>query len=141
MPYREKVAWLSLISMVVVFLPYFVWVKLHPATDALPDYRRLTLYAAVSLTWGLILGLGHWRLRSLAPEEAKLPLDERDRAIHHRARSIAYGVLLTGMILVGCIMPFTDTGWEIVNAAVFMIVLAEAVHDASVVTQYRRQSS
>lgn len=49
-------------------------------------------------------------------------------------------VLLTGMILVGCIMPFTENGWKIVHAAVFMIVLAEAVNDASVVYHYRRHS-
>ena len=139
MPYREKVAWLSLISMVVVFLPYFVWVKSHPPTEALPDLRQMALYAAVSLTWALILGVGHWCLRRQAPEEARLPLDERDRAIQHRSRTIAYYVLLTGMILVGCVMPFTASGWKIVQAAVFMIVLAEAVNDGSVVYHYRRQ--
>ena len=139
MPYREKVAWLSLISMVAVFLPYFVWVKLHPPTEPLPDLRQMALYAAVSITWALILGVGHWRLRRQAPEEARLPLDERDRAIQHRSRTTAYYVLLTGMILVGCIMPFTDSGWKIAHAAVFMIVLAEAVNDGSVVYHYRRQ--
>ena len=139
MPYREKVAWLSLISMLAVFLPYFVWVKLHPPTAALPDLRQMALYAAVSLTWALILGVGHLILRRQSPEEARLPLDERDRAILHRSRTLAYYVLLTGMILVGCVMPFTDSGWKIVHAAVFMIVLAEVVNDASVVYRYRRQ--
>jgi hypothetical protein len=140
MPYREKVAWLSLISIVVVFLPYLVWLKLHPPTEALPDLRQMALYAAVSITWALLLGLGHWWLRRQAPEEARLPLDERDRAIRHRSRTIAYYVLLTGMILVGCIMPFTESGWKIVHAAVFMIVLAEAVNDGSAVYHYRRLS-
>jgi hypothetical protein len=137
-PYREKVAWLSLISMLAVFMPYFVWVKLHPPTEALPDLRQMALYAIVSSGWAVILGVGHLILRRQAPEEARLPLDERDRAILHRSRTLAYYVLLTGMILVGCIMPFTDSGWKIVHAAVFMIVLAEAVNDASVVYHYRR---
>jgi len=139
-PYREKVAWLSLVAMAVVFVPYFTWTKLHPPVEALPNLRQLALYAMASAVWGLILGVGHWRLRRQAPDEARLPLDERDRAIRYRARNIAYFVLLTGMILVGCVMPFTDGGWKIVNAALFMIVLAEAVHDGSVIFHYRRQS-
>lgn len=100
----------------------------------------LALYAAVSLTWALILGVGHLLLRRRAPEEARLPLDERDRAIAHRSRTNAYYALLTGMILVGCILPFTENGWKIVHAAVFMIVLAEAVNDASVVYHDRRHA-
>jgi membrane protease YdiL (CAAX protease family) len=139
-PYREKVAWLSLIAMATVFLPYFMWTKMYPPVGALPNLRQLALYAAACAVWGLILGIGHWRLRRLAPEEARLPLDERDRTIRYRARNLAYFVLLTGMILVGVIMPFTDGGWKIVNAALFMIVLAESVNDASVIFHYRRQS-
>lgn len=140
MPYREKLAWLSLVAMAAVFLPYFAWTRMYPPVEALPNLRQLALYASACAVWVLILGVGHWRLRRQAPEEARLPLDERDRAIQHRARNIAYYVLLTGMILVGCVMPFTDGGWKTVNAALFMIVLAEAVHDGSVIFHYRRQS-
>lgn len=43
------------------------------------------------------------------------------------------------MILVGCVMPFTHTGWSIVNAALFMIVTAELVGYGLVVLTYRRQ--
>jgi hypothetical protein len=139
MPYRQKVAWLSLLAMAVVFTPYFTWAKLHPPTNVVPNLPRMALYAATAGVWVLILGIGHAVLRWRAPGEAKLPLDERDRAIQYRSRNYAYGVLLTGMILVGCIMPFTGAGWEIVNAAIFMIVLAEIVHDGTVVCIYHKQ--
>ncbi len=138
MPYREKVAWLSLLAMAVVFIPYFTWTALNPPTEALPNLGRMAAYAVTCGVWLAILGTGHLVLRRFAPDEARQPLDERDLAIRHRARNVAYGVLMAGMILVGCVMPFTDTGWKIVNAAVFMIVVAEAVHDATVIVGYRR---
>jgi hypothetical protein len=44
------------------------------------------------------------------------------------------------MILVGCIMPFSSSGWRIVDAAVFMIVAAEIVRHGVIVVSYRVQS-
>jgi hypothetical protein len=139
MPYREKVAWLSLLAMAAVFVPYFTLTRLQPPDDTLPNLGQMARYAVTCGAWLAILGVGHWLLRRATPDEARLPMDERDVAIAHRARSRSYGVLVAGMILVGCVMPFTSSGWSIVNAAILMIVLAEAAFDASVVLAYRRQ--
>jgi len=69
-----------------------------------------------------------------------MPLDERDQAIKRRSVSSAYYVLIAGMILVGCVMPFNSRGWTIINAALFMIIAAEVVHYGVVVFSYRRQA-
>jgi hypothetical protein len=87
----------------------------------------------------LLLGVGYLYLRLGSPQEERPPLDERDRAIEHRAISAAYYVLMAGMILVGCVMPFNSSGWTTVNAALFMIVLAELIRYGMVVVSYRRQ--
>ena len=139
MPYREKVAWLSLLAMFLVFVPYFTWTELHPPTDPLPNFQQLRLYALACTVWCLILGVGHFLLRRANQDEAYRGLDERDLVIKYRARDYAYCVLLFGFIVVGCVMPFTSKGWEIVNTAIFMIVLAEAVHDGMMIYSYRRQ--
>ena len=139
MPYREKVAWLSLLSILVVFIPYFTWSAMHPPGPEIPNFKQMAFYAVASLSWAAILGVGHLVLRSSSRVEAKLPMDERDIAIAHKARGYAYGVLITGMILVGGFMPFTNGGWEIANTAFFMIVLAEAVFSACIIRAYRRQ--
>ncbi|MDF1809471.1 MAG: hypothetical protein P1U42_07235 [Phycisphaerales bacterium] len=86
----------------------------------------------------LILGAGHLWLPKQSPDDAKAPLDERDRAIQLRSTGAAYKVLLVGMILVGCVMPFTSGGWKIVNTAIFMIVIAQVVHDGLSIWSYRR---
>ena len=142
MSYREKIAWLSLIAMAVAYGPYFMFVARGPgAWEPLPHLHPLGLFALVSIVRMLILGAGYLYLRLGSPREERPPLDERDRAIEHRSLSAAYYVLIVGMILVGCFMPFNSAGWTIVNAAIFWIVAAEVVHYSVVVTSYRLQAS
>ncbi|HEV2383582.1 MAG TPA: hypothetical protein VG206_27785 [Terriglobia bacterium] len=141
MAYREKVGWLTLVAMVVTFGPYFTLVALHtiPAA-ALPNVRQLVLFAISAIAQAVILTGGHLYLRHVSPEEARLPPDERERGIIHRSLSSAYYVLIAGMIVVGCMMPFNSSGWTLVNTALFMIVVAEAVRCAVMVASYRRQA-
>jgi hypothetical protein len=141
MPFREKTAWLALIAMVVTFGPYFAIVALGLLPkEALPNLRQLGLFGVTAVLQGLIIGVGYLYLRRVSPEEARTPADERDRAIMRRSISVAYYVLIAGMIQVGVIMPFTSSGWTIINAALFTIVAAEVVHQGVVVVSYRRQA-
>ena len=141
MPYREKTAWLSLFAMIVTFGPYFTFVALRfVPSEPMPQLRQLGLFAVTAIVQMLILGVGHLYLRSGSRQEARMPLDERDQAIMRRSVSSAYYVLIAGMILVGCVMPFNSSGWTIINAALFMIILAELVHYGVVVISYRRQA-
>ena len=140
MPYREKTALLTLVAIVITFGPYFAIVASGTfGADPLPNLRQLGFFAAVAIAQTIILGLGHFYLRHQSPEDARGPLDERDLGIMRRSVTFAYYVLIVGMILVGCVMPFHSSGWTIVNAALFMIVFAEIVHYAVVVVSYRRQ--
>src|SRR5262249_23517635 len=119
MPYREKIAWLSLAALAVAFIPYFAIVAAVPFRDqAMPNLHMLALYAAAAAVRVLILGAGHLYLRRGSPEDARTPPDERDLAIKHRSLSAAYYVLVAGMILVGVVMPFSTGGWAIVNTAI-----------------------
>jgi hypothetical protein len=141
MPYREKTAWLSLLAMAVTFGPYFVMIgtRFLPS-EPMPNLRLLGFFAVTAIGQMLILGVGHLYLRLRSTQEARMPLDERDQAIMRRSISSAYYVLIAGMILVGCVMPFNSNGWSIINAALFMIVAAEVVHYGIIVFSYRRQA-
>jgi hypothetical protein len=141
MSYREKIAWLSLIAMAAAYGPYFTLAARGPVPwEPLPHLHPLSLFALASIGRMLILGAGYLYLR-LSPGQERPPMDERDRAIEHRSISAAYYVLIAGMILVGCFMPFSSTGWTIVNAAVFWIVAAEVVRYSLVVMSHRLQAS
>lgn len=141
MSYREKTAWLSLVAMAVAFGPYFAIVEsgLIPK-DPLPNLRLLGLFAAAAFVQLLVLGIGNLLLFRQSPLEAKTPMDEREVAMKQRAVSYAYYFLIAGMIIVGCVMPFTASGWTLVNAALMTIVAAELVHYGTVVASYRSQS-
>lgn len=141
MPYREKTAWLSLIAMALTFGPYFAIVALMPSQGrTLPDLRQLAFYAVAAIAQAIILAAGRLWLRRRSPEDARMPADERDRAIMRRSINAAYYVLIAGTIVVGCVMPFSSSGWAIVNAAILTIVAAEVVHYTIVVVDYRRQT-
>ena len=140
-PYREKVAWLSIAAMLATFGPYFTLVATgyFPVTP-MPDLRQLAGYAVTAAVQVTILIVGHIVLRRSNPLDAKVAADERDIAIKHRSVTTAYYVLITGMILVGVVMPSSSNGWHIVNSALFMIVLAELVQYSVMVIGYRRQA-
>ena len=51
---------------------------------------------------------------------------------------IALGVSAL-FIVVGVVMPFSDSGWKLTNTALLAIVLAETVRDALMIAGYRRR--
>lgn len=141
MSHREKIAWLQLAAMVLTFGPYFAIVSAGRAAGqdtALAG--QLLLFGVFAAADAVIVGVGRLVLRLAGGGDAGLPADERDQTIDLRSTRWAYGVLIAGMIIVGCVMPFSAGGWAIVNAAVLSIVVAELVHYGIVVANYRLQS-
>ncbi len=137
MTYKEKTSWLMLVAMVLAYSLYFgLIIAGHPAGKSL--FAMLWLFGTIAATQAVVVIIGCiW----LAIEARKLPrarIDERDRAIAARGTAISYYVLLTAMIVVGVVMPFTEPAIKIVNTALFGIVLAELVGLIVVVTSYRR---
>jgi hypothetical protein len=137
MTYKEKASWLMLVTMVLAYSLYFgLIIAGHPAGTSL--FAMLWLFGTIAATQAVVVIIGCiW----LAIEARKLPrarIDERDRGIAARGTAISYHVLLTAMIVVGVVMPFTEPPIKIVNTALFGIVMAELVGLTVVVTSYRR---
>jgi len=130
---RERFAWVWLVTLVVTYGAYFIAVALIGETTF---WNRIIAFAATTLTQVVIVAIASAVIALRHKDE--LSGDERDRAIADRASAIAYQVLICGMILVGCLMPFGHTGWDIFNVAVFAIVLAEVGRHALIVAAYRR---
>lgn len=142
MAYREKIAWTSLLSLMLTFGPYLTWVAIEdPATNGLPQLTVLTFFAAAAGGYAVLTGLARFVLRLTSPNEDLRPTDERDRAIEHRSMKTAYWALVIGMIVVGCVMPFTQSGWAIVNAAVAAMVIAEVSRCIAAGISYRRSAA
>ena len=137
MIFREKTAWLTLASMIVAYSLYFGFILAgHPAGREM--FPMLWLFGSIAATQAVAVIAGTLALLLATPKADRKPADERDRAIGRRGRAAAYYVMLVGMILVGVVMPFTDSGVKIANAALFAIVLAETIHSIVVLASYRR---
>jgi len=125
MPILEKRAWLTLWTMCPVYLVYFLIQATYPQLT--PTYlSRFGLLAIVAGLHAVGYIAGELVMRRQNRGEP-LDRDERDRAIDASATRSAYFLLLTGMIVVGMVMPFTDSGWKVVNSALLFIVLAETL--------------
>lgn len=128
------------------FVPYLMWAAMTPSTAAMPDLRTMWAFAIAAGVSAAVHLLGRLWLRRTpvhggpgAADSAATPImDERDRAIDRRSVGAAYGVLMAGLIVVGCVMPFQKSGWSLVNAAVAAVVLAEGVRYGVAVWCYRR---
>lgn len=138
MAFREKMAWLTLGTMLVAYGVYFGIVG--PAVR-FGEARMLDIiwsFGLVAVAHAIATIVGAIAIALMATKEAQARADERDRAIARRGATIGYYVLIVGMILVGVVMPFSEPPWKIVNTALLAIVLAEVVHQAVVLISYRR---
>ncbi|URX63102.1 hypothetical protein KR767_03260 [Luteibacter anthropi] len=130
---KERFAWVWVGALVAVLGAYAGVVAIQTqGGEPSPGVRIGTLAVALSIL-GLV-ALGTW----LAGRRRADPLDERDLIIEGRSAAMAYNVLMAGMILVGCVMPFGAGGWKIVHAALCAIALAEIVHHGLIILGYRR---
>lgn len=132
----EKRAWLALCSMCPVYVVYFAIQVAFPAL--LPTMLDRIALLAVVASFHMVGYVICLLLIKRREADESLLEDERDRTIDGRATRTAYFILLTGMIVVGVVMPFGKGGWEIVNAALLVIVLTETVRHALIVLGYRR---
>ncbi len=131
----ERLARLQLWGMCPAYAVYFAlqislpaWLRTTP--------ERLALFAAAAAVHLTVCVVGVAALRRKRREEGLLA-DERDRAIEARATRIAYYLLMTGTVVVGMVMPFSQGGWKLVNGALLWIVLAEMLRNVLIVRGYR----
>ena len=137
MNFREKTAWLNVIAMVAAYSLYFGLLLFgHPAGREV--FPMLWLFGSIAVAHALTVIVGTVILSSQAPKSERARADERDRAIRRRGATMAYYVLLVGMMVVGVYMPFIESGVPLANAGLFAIVAAELVNSAVVLVSYRR---
>lgn len=133
MPIKERFARVWLITMLVTYAAYFTAVLMVGEVAAL---TQIGMFAATAIVQVIVIGAASAMMQ--IRHEGGPKTDERDRLIDQRATRVAYQVLIGAMIVVGCLMPFNNSGWQIFHAAVFSIALAEIVRHGLIVSMYRR---
>jgi hypothetical protein len=130
---KEQFARVWLVTMVVTYAAYFAAVVYVGKTTV---WNQIVMFAATTAVQIIVIGTAR---AIMAIRHSSGPAaDQRDRMIDQRATRAAYPLLVCGMILVGCLMPFSKQGWPIFHAAVFCIAIAEIVRHGLMVSMYRR---
>lgn len=133
MSFREKIAWISLISVSGIYAVYF-WSVFHSRGVGLPFFGLLETVIALAVVQTVLMTAA----AISAPKEAKAPRDERERLIDLRATRFAYAVLawsVAGACFFGGFNPpvIFDT-----NTLLFILVAAEVLRSGCQIIQYRR---
>jgi hypothetical protein len=137
MSFREKIAWITLVSVLVCLGAYFGaamagvfslrgWAALH--------FGLITMMAVVALQ--LVLGAA---AALMNPKDARTPRDEREKLIQARSHTVGYYVLM--LTIVGLIVPlhFEDPSLpDMMTFAVLGLVAAAAAVSVAQIIQYRR---
>jgi protein-S-isoprenylcysteine O-methyltransferase Ste14 len=135
---RERFAWVQLTALVLIFGVYFPVFSMMQGWQPGPTFLQQIGVLSIALGLLAVIVLVD-RMRTWFGPERKVKPDERDRLIEYRASAIGYYVLMGGVLYVGCYLPFVATDkWQIVNATLFFVVVAEVVKNGLVVLGYRR---
>jgi len=133
MPFREKSAWISVLSMSGIYGFYF-WSVIHTASRAASFGGLIgTIVALVVVQIVLTVAAAVF-----SPRDAKAPRDEREKLIELQATRVGYAGLATGVLLAcfcGALNPpivFNP------NALLFVLVSAEILRCACQIVLYRR---
>lgn len=134
MPFREKSAWISLLSVLAIYGYYFVsLVGSGGHTGAAFGGLLGTIVALVIVQIVLNVAVAIYR-----PKEAKAPRDEREKLIDLKATRCAYAGLATSVALAIFFAGFNPPILFNANALLFILVVSESLRNACQIIQYRR---
>lgn len=133
MSFREKSAWISVLSMSVIYGFYF-WSVIHSGHKEGGFGGLLgTIIALVFVEVVLTVAVAIF-----TPKEAKAPRDERDKLIELRSMRVAYAGLATSVAMACFFGAFNPPILFNTNALLFILVTAEIMRSACQIIQYRR---
>lgn len=136
MPFREKIAWMSLISTVIVWGGFFAFMA---ATGArMPGMVYFVAFVGAVIVQAVLMTIAAGIAALLAVDDAQSPADERDRAIGRRSSAIAYPVLIALVFTVAGGLHLGFSARDMAYGIMAAIALAEVVHYAAQIAGYRR---
>jgi hypothetical protein len=136
MSFREKSAWITLVSVAVCFGVYFSSIAaggVGPRGFGAFHFLLLCVAALVVLQIG-----AHFIAAAFAPKDARAPRDERERLIAWRAQSLGYYVLMVGVLGLGVPGHLGRPVPDLLNFALLVVVAAALVVAVAQIVMYRR---
>lgn len=142
MSFREKSAWISLLSIVIPFGFYFAALgqsmHSHAGGSHHGGVHLFGVFVACVLLQIAIQVVLHIAATVQAPKDARLAKDERERLIELKATRIAFFVLMVGVLLVAASLHVGAGGFLMCNGILLSLVLAETVKYSGQIVYFRR---
>lgn len=139
MSFREKSAWISFVSILIVFIPFF-WNSYRQFRGDVAGSQAVGTAFALLLAFVVLEIVLHVIVAIRAPREAQSPRDERERLIDMRATRVAFHVLLLGAFASVGLVHLTSRAWVIQQAVLLAIVIAELVRFGGQIVLFRRDA-
>ncbi len=136
MSFREKSAWITLVSVLLCFGAYFGIVFTHWRTVDPRSNGWLFLEcvgAFVVLQIGLTL-VAVWT----TPKDGRSPRDERERLIQARSHTIGYYVLVVLVLMLGIPLHLGHPAHELMLFALLDVVITGLVVSLAQIVMFRR---
>ncbi len=143
MPFREKRAWISFVSIFLVSIVYFSYLILVYLRDPLPPFNYLAHLALLAISAFVLLEIALLvGLNMISSKEERMPKDERELMIEARATKIAYiSLLIMSFIAAALVVHHPPRfSWLMGNLVILAIVLAELIKHGTVIVLFRRAS-
>ncbi len=139
MSFREKSAWISFVSILLVSAIYFTGVAATVFGDA--DGRG-AFHWFLAMVIGLVVleVVLHLLVAVKSPHDARTPKDERERLIELKAKATAFPVLVGGALCAIGTLHLRVSAGTTGNAVLLAIVIAELVRFGAEIVDHRRQA-
>jgi hypothetical protein len=135
MSFREKSAWISFVSIAVVFGVY-AWNSHQVFAPELTTAAKVAVLLLAAFV--LLEVLLHVAVALKTPGDALARRDERERLIEMKATHMAFQVLVIGALASAGLMYVTRSAWAIGQHVLLAVVVAELVRFGGQILYYRR---
>lgn len=136
MSFREKSAWITLVTVLLCFGTYFGAIVTGRVSGEGFGAMHLLLGCAAVL---VVLQIALNRIASVTtPKDGRAPRDEREILIQHRARSLGYYVLMGFALTLFLPVHFGHSAIQIANFALLGVVLTTLAVAGAEIVMFRR---
>ena len=136
MSFREKSAWITLVTVLVCFGAYFGSIVTGQVSGRGLDTLHLLLICVIGL---IVLQVGLHRVAAMTtPKDGRALKDERETLIQWRSQSLGYYVLMVLALALFIPVHLGHTAIDMANFALLDVVIATLVVAVAQIVMFRR---
>lgn len=134
MSFREKSAWITLVSVLTCFGAYFSAL----AVGHVRGFQSLFLLLLCGIVLAVLqIGL-HLAAAATTPKDGRAPKDERETLIQWRSHTLGYYVLMAMVLALIVPVHFSHSAIDMMNFALLGVVVSSLIVAVAQIVMFRR---